>query len=64
MHELVLDLQDSQHRTQMKALNQPMPHPSSKTVKVLWVFQRQVDNNYSKETPDWKALKAAKTLTS
>ena len=30
MHGLVLDLKDSQHRTQMKALNQPRPHPSSK----------------------------------
>ena len=33
-------------------------------MKVLCDFQWQVDNICSKETPDWKALEAAKALTS
>ena len=39
-----------------KALSQPKPHPSNKTVCQAYKI-------CSKETPDWKALEAAKTLT-
>ena len=37
-----------------KALYQPKPHP----------FQWQTERICSKETPDWKALEAAKAVTS
>ena len=47
-----------------RALSQPKPRPSDRTVKVLCDFQWQADKICSKETPDWKALEAAKALTS
>ena len=37
---------------------------SSEGVKVLCDFQWQADESCSKQTPDWKALEAAKALTS
>ena len=45
-----------------KALNQPKPPPLDRIVPRIELCE--VDNSCAKETPEWKAVQAAKALTS